>query len=379
MKRYKVAILGAGASGVMCALSTNEKSVALFDAAARPAKKLLVTGNGRCNLTNAKIESHFYNTNLDNFFKRFDQKQTIKFFEKLGLETYADEEGRVYPLSNTAKSVVDVIENNLKCDMFLGQKIEKIDSESGFFRVFTEKNVIEAEKIVVATGGNCENILKTLGLKHKKFVPSLVALRSGDTRDLNGAKLSNVLVKAKNFFGEQKEEMGEVLFKDEGLSGIVIFNLSTLFSRHDKFEGEISIDLLPDMTKEKLVEKIEKRKALTNDTNKLFVGMFQNAVSNEIFKQAKTNINKPCQSLAKSEIEKIADCIKNLTFKVKGCYDNNQVFSGGVSLDDLTENLESKKVKNVFVTGEAVDVDGACGGYNLQWAWTSGYIVGSGL
>ena len=292
MKEYKVAILGAGASGVMCALLTREKSVVLFDAATRPAKKLLVTGNGRCNLTNTKVDSKKYNANIDKFLKKFDEKQTLEFFEKLGLETYADEEGRVYPLSNTAKSVVDVIENNLNCDKVLGQKIEKIVSENGFFKIFTEKSAVLAEKIVVSTGGNCENILNMIGLKHKKFVPSLVALRCGDTRDLNGVKLSNVLVTAKNRFNETSSEIGEVLFKDGGVSGIVIFNLSTLFARRDVFEGTISIDLIPQMSKEKLAQKIESRKTLKGDLNKLFVGMFQNAVSNEIFKQTKININK---------------------------------------------------------------------------------------
>ncbi len=379
MKKYKVAILGAGASGVMCALSTKQKSVALIDSSTKPAKKLLVTGNGRCNLTNTNLNSSFYNTDLEKFFDVFDQNKTLKFFQNIGLETYADEEGRVYPISNFAKSVVDVIENNLKCDLFLGQKIEKIASENGKFVIFTEKEQIEAEKIVVATGGSSAEILNQLKIKHKKFTPSLVALKGADTHDLNGTKLSNVLVSAVCEDGKKKSQMGEVLFKENGLSGIVVFNLSTLFARKSNYCGEIEIDLLPKLTYRQVVEKVKSRKALNVRLDKMFVGMFQNSVANEIFKQAKINTNKPSENLADSEAEKIANSIKSLKFKVDSCYDNFQVLCGGVELCDLTDKLESKQRKGVYVAGEAVDVDGECGGFNLQWAWTSGYIIGKGL
>ena len=379
MKNFDGIILGCGAAGAMCAISSKVKSLAVIDVATRPAKKLLVTGNGRCNLTNTNVNSSFYNTNIDRYLKRFDNKQTLRFFNSLGLETYADDEGRVYPISNSAKSVVDVISQKLNDEnLFLGQKIVSVRKEKEFFVVETDKEVFKAKKLVVTTGGNSFSLLGNLGVKYAKFTPSLVSLKAKNTRELNGIKLSDVKVTATNKFGSVIE-IGEVLFKEEGLSGIVIFNISTLFARNNDFSGSVSIDLLPKLSKKEIFEWLIERKKLDVFGDKFFVGMFQNAVANEIFKQAKINTNKNVKEFSDQEIDGMVNIIKNLHFEVFGCYENNQVFSGGVRLDDLTENLESKQIKNLFFCGEIVNVDGVCGGYNLQWAWTSGHIVGESL
>lgn len=379
MKNFDIIILGCGAAGAMCALTCKNKNFAVIDAATKPAKKLLVTGNGRCNLTNTNVNSSFYNTNIDNFLSRFNNNQTLDFFENLGLETYADEEGRVYPISNSAKSVVDVISQKLNpASLFLGQKIVSVKKEDDGFVVETDKDVFKSTKLVVTTGGNSFPILDDLGVKYGKFTASLVSLKAKNTRDLNGIKLSDVKVTVKNKFGT-KSEVGEVLFKEEGVSGIVIFNLSTLFSRNKVFSGKIEIDMLPKLSEKEIFAKLIKRKNLAVYGDKFFVGMFQNAVANEIFKQAKINTNKTVKEFSDEEIDKMTKTIKNLSFDVFGRYENNQVFSGGVKLEDLTQNLESKQIKNLFFCGEIVDVDGVCGGYNLQWAWTSGHIVGENL
>ena len=379
MKKFDAVIVGGGAAGSMCALSAKGKKIAIVDAGSRIAKKLMVTGNGRCNLTNQNVDSSFYNTDLEKFFDRFDNNKTLKFFENLGLETYADEEGRVYPLSNTAKSVVDVIENNLHCDTFLNEKVEKISYEKGIFYIKTEKQDLAATKLVLATGGRCEWCFDDLGLKFSKFRPSLVGLQSKDTRDLNGVRLSNVKVTAKTSSGTEKTEVGEVQFRENGLSGIVIFNMSALFARENNYSGEIYIDLLPQLSEKQVTEKIKGRKNSSLNLDKLFVGMFHNAVANEIFKQSKVNTNKGCQTLTDVEAQKLAHAIKFLHFSVCGACENNQIYAGGIELSDLTENLESKKIKGLYVVGEAVNVDGVCGGFNLQWAWTSGHIVGERL
>ncbi len=381
MKNYEVVIIGCGASGVMAALKTKQKSVAVIDAFSKPAKKLLVTGNGRCNLTNKNIDKTFYNANLKTYFERVSQFETLKFFNSLGLETFFDEEGRCYPISNSAKSVVDVLSASLnkKADLFLDNKVEDIEVVSGGFVVKTDKEVFNCKKLVIATGGNSLNaILNKLNLKYKSYTPSLVALKSKDVKDLNGIKVSDVLVTASNKT-ETKTEKGEVLFKDGGLSGIVIFNLSTIFARNSNFDGTIKIDLLPNITESELAKKLEDRKSLNVNLDKFFVGFFQNALANEIFKQTKINTNINSLNLTKEQLLKLTKTIKNLTFKVDGCFDNNQVFSGGISLNDLDENLMSKQIKNLYFAGEICDVDGACGGYNLQWAWTSGQIVGESL
>ena len=378
---FDVVIIGAGASGVMCGSVIKDKRVAIIDSGAKIAKKIMVTGNGRCNLTNANVTSEFYNTNIDRFLKRFDEKKTLEFFKKLGLVTYSDEEGRVYPISNSAKSVVDVLNFGLKENVssFLNEKVSKVERIGGEFIVQTEKNTIRAKVLVVATGGNSSQILNQLGVKHREFAPSLVSFKSDGTRDLNGVRLSNVLVKARNNFGEERSERGEVLFRENGLSGIVIFNLSTIFARRGDFFGEVEIDVLPDIPLEKLTKMLAKRKELNIRLDKFFVGMFQNAVANEIFKQSKTNTNILSTKLTEQDLLKLAKTIKGLRFKIIGHLENNQVFSGGVPLEELDENLMSKEIPNLYFIGEIVDVDGVCGGYNLQWAWTSGHIVGECL
>ncbi len=377
---FDVIILGAGASGMMCASTIKGKKVAVVDQAKNAAKKIMVTGNGRCNLGNNSISSKFYNRNIDSFLKQFSEIETSKFFSDLGLVTYVDEEGRIYPISNSAKSVMDILEYGArKASFFLGERIKNIKKEGTSFVVNLETKIITSPKIVVATGGGSDEILKMLKVPYKEFVPSLVSLKSKQTRDLNGTRVSNVLVKATNAFGKTRSEKGEVLFRENGLSGIVIFNLSTLYARSGRFEGKVEIDLLPDLSEQTLKDILRKRKSLEARLDKFFVGMFANSVANEIFKQSKLNTNAPCATLKENEILILAKTIKNMQFNVCGALDNNQVFSGGVPLEDLDENLMHKKLQGAYFVGEVCDVDGVCGGYNLQWAWTSGHIVGERL
>lgn len=377
---FDVIILGAGASGMMCASTIKGKKVAVVDQAKNAAKKIMVTGNGRCNLGNNSISSKFYNRNIDSFLKQFSEIETAKFFSDLGLVTYVDDEGRIYPISNSAKSVMDILEYGArKASFFLGERIKNIKKEGTSFVVNLETKIITSPKIVVATGGGSGEILKMLKVPYKEFVPSLVSLKSKQTRDLNGTRVSNVLVKATNAFGKTRSEKGEVLFRENGLSGIVIFNLSTLYARSGRFEGKVEIDLLPDLSEQTLKDILRKRKSLEARLDKFFVGMFANSVANEIFKQSKLNTNAPCATLKENEILILAKTIKNMQFNVCGALDNNQVFSGGVPLEDLDENLMHKNLQGAYFVGEVCDVDGVCGGYNLQWAWTSGHIVGERL
>ena len=205
-----------------------------------------------------------------------------------------------------------------------------------------------------------------------------MSLKTNSSKNLANTRLSNVLITAKHN-GKTYQEKGEVLFKESGLSGIAIFNSSSIFARDNDFSGEIAIDLLPNLSQKEVIKLMTERKKLNEKISNFFVGMFANPVGYELLNRVKLDENRSICSLAESEIEKFANLIKSLTFSVKECFDNNQIFAGGVCLDGLNANLESKKVKNLFFCGEVCDVDGICGGYNLQWAWTSGYIVGKSL
>ena len=380
MKYYNTIILGSGASGIMCALNIDKYKVAMLEISSKPFKKILVTGNGRCNITNNKIYKFSYNQNLDVFFDKVDYKHTLTFFQELGLECYADTEGRYYPISNMAKSVQDVVLQKLenKVDIFTMQEIININKEEDEFIISTTNNFFKCKNLVVATGGASENLLDILNVKYKKFIPSLVALKCDDVKGLSGIRLTNVKVSV-NIGDISYSEIGEVLYKEGGLSGIVIFNVSALFARSGKFLGKIKIDLLPNMSFEQLKQKLIDRKKLNVRLDKIFVGMFANAIANEIFRQSKVNTNINSIDINENMINILTKTIKNLEYTVCGCFDNNQVYSGGVALKDLKNNLMYKYINNLYFIGEVCDVDGMCGGYNLQWAWTSGKIVGESI
>ena len=388
MKHFEIIILGAGASGCMCALTAcnSGKDILIIDKLAKVGKKLMATGNGRCNLSNTNIlpTNKYYNTDIDEYISRFDVTATLELFQNLGLCTQKDEEGRIYPITNSAKSVIDVINNELSkyknITLSLENKVIKVEKQEENFIVITKNGDFSCKKIVVAMGGKSgEEILNKFKIKYKPFVPSLVALKTESTRLLEGVKISNVELEA--FCGNRKYcEIGEILFKDSGISGIVTFNISTLFARENNFSGEIKIDLMPEIKKDELVEVLMDRKKLSVKIKNFFDGMFVSQIGYHILNKVEINNEERLYStLTENEIEKLAFAIKNINLKVKGNYDNNQVYSGGVKLDELTENLECKNIKNLYFCGEICDVDGICGGYNLQWAWTSGHIVGENL
>ena len=383
MKYYDNIILGAGASGCICAMTAGKrrKHVLLLDKNSKPAKKILVTGNGRCNITNNNMKSDFFNQNIDKFLEKFDEKRTLDFFDKLGLLCYHDEEGRFYPLSNSAKSVTDILGyglNEAGVEFQGDTTIVKIEKQDDKYAVFTDKGNFLCKKLVVSLGGNQIDLIKDL-CKTYPCSPSLVALKTSSTRNLSGSKISSCLVTLTTSSGKTHKQFGEVLFKDSGVSGICIFNLSATLARQNDFSGEISIDIFPDMTEQKLVGIIKERKNLPRKINQIFDGLLLPAIGYEILNRAKLNESEMISSLNDEDIVKLVKIMKNLNFKIKGLYDNNQVFSGGIALEELNDNLMSKRNPNLYFAGEICDVDGTCGGYNLQWAWTSGRIVGDNL
>lgn len=376
MRKYDVIIVGLGASGSMCALTTKNNSVAVIDQNVRPIKKLLITGNGRCNLTNTNANS--YNVNIENYLKRFNVNDTLNLFHNIGLEYYNDECGRIYPISNDAKSVVDVLWNKIKdkCDYYMGERVTKVIKDGLEFKVTTTKSEFVCNKLVIASGGDSvTQILDNIGVKYRPYQKSLVGLKAKINHNLNNIRLSNVLVTAQC---EDKilKDKGEVLIKEDGLSGIVIFNLSCMFARVGKYEGKVCIDLIPNKSEEEVRELLQFRVDNQISLNNIFVGMFKNAIGDEIYRQAKVTNSKV---LNKEDVKALAHTVKNLTFEINGALENNQVYSGGVELNNLNDNLEYKDILGLYFIGEVCDVDGECGGYNLQWAWTSGHIVGEVL
>ena len=384
MKEFDVVIVGGGASGCFCALALQKKlRVAIVDPNLFLAKKLLVTGNGKCNLTNLITKDKSYNQNLTCFFERFNCNNTIEFFDSLGLKTYADEEGRVYPVSNSAKSVVEIIDFHLNKNKnlnFINGSVVKITQENHKYKIETENQTILCNKVVIATGGNtAKNILNNFNIAFKQSYPSLVALKTKQISNrLDGLRVSNVKVCCitKN---NKHSEFGEVLFKKNGLSGICVFNLSCFFAREGCFNGKVYINLLPQYTDQKLYNILKQNFNMFNTAQNAVIALLHKQLAIEVLYRSNIDIQASCNQITDKQLKTLTNNILNLEFDVVDYFDNNQVYSGGVDLKQLDNNLQSSNYNNMYFCGEVCDVDGLCGGYNLQWAWTSAFIVAKAI
>ncbi|MBS7400985.1 MAG: aminoacetone oxidase family FAD-binding enzyme [Eubacteriales bacterium] len=380
MQKYEVIIIGAGASGLMCALQTTKPTL-LLEAGDRVGKKILATGNGKCNLTNNQVSAQCYNTPLvTRYLARFNQEQTKQYFNDLGLFIYVDEAGRCYPLSNSANSVLDLLLRALSLksnvQVVTNALPQNITQAADGFVVSTAQQSYACRKLVLATGGNSgTQYLNQLQVKYQNFVPSLMGLKTTKNKGLAGVRVSNVRVKFADF-----DEVGEVLFKDGGISGIVIFNLSAYLARRKIQTGKIALDLLAGVSTSQLQTMVQH--SLQHNPRysvpEILTGFLHKSLARNLAERLGL-AQKLAGELNATHMDKLVELIKNYTVSFTGYADNNQVYTGGVDLADLDENLQHKTVCGLYLTGELVNVDGVCGGYNLQWAWTSGKIVGENL
>lgn len=377
-KIQEIAIIGGGASGIFCSLILKEKlpnaNVTIYEAQNKIGKKILQTGNGKCNLSNTNLSIDNYNTTkIKNILENFDYKKLISILNKFGLMTRIDSEGRIYPYSEKATTVLDVFLEklkeynvNIKCDSY----IKKISYNNKFI-IETSNESFNSDYVIICTGGqssinynyNTDNLLKQFNHSLTTFSPSLCALKTKEnTKHLSGLRVkckASIIVDGKIL----KQTKGEVLFKDDGLSGIAIFILSQYYNKDKKCY--ISLDLYEDETVEELNNKLINNKNL----EKNLLGYFPKMVNLDLIKRINNNLS-------------IGEIIKNYAFEIKGTYgfNNSQVTKGGVSLSEINlENLESKKQEKLYIAGEALDVDGSCGGFNLHFAFASGYTIANNL
>lgn len=395
-----VAVLGAGAAGMMAALAASEKpgnKIILLERQSRVGRKLAVTGNGRCNLTNLNCSPEHYHGESPEFVRpaleSFSVKQTLEFFKGLGLLTVAEENGRVYPYSDQAGSVVDVLRFALDrqgVELRSGFEVQRVRREKGGFALVSDSGSVFAHRLIVAGGGiaggkagGCSggyDALKALGHSCTKLYPALVQLKTDNTwtRSLKGVR-ADAQVTVLQRGQAVAQSRGEVQFTDYGVSGPAIFDVSRSASRGDGLT--VKLDLMSLLTERELAEMLARRiegyPRLTVEN--LLTGMVQNRLGRVAAQRCGLPLTTPLSEVSGREIEKVARCLKDFRLEVKGTMgmDNAQVTAGGVRTGEFDPyTMESRLVPGLFACGEVLDVDGDCGGYNLQWAWSSGYVAG---
>ncbi len=404
MKNYDVIIIGGGASGLMCAISAklnNKKlSVAVIEKNDRVGKKLLSTGNGRCNLTNKYVSAQKYRGSFREkskyIFEKYDTNKLIEFFNSLGLLTYADNKGRYYPLCRQASAVLDVIRfacDRLLVDIFCSENIRSVKKYANGFEVTTASEKYFGKKLVIACGskaspklgGNASgaDYLRNFGHKFAPFSPALcpIKVKSKILKSLKGLRaIGNVTLYDKNY-NSVKEEYGEIQFTENALSGICIFNMSLYANKGDFIE----IDLMNNYSEKELFLILIKNKNLFGnlEIDNLLTGIFQKRLAQAVLKMSGiTGFGIPCKKLDNKAIAKIANTIKHMRFEIEenAGFEQAQACLGGVVGNEIDEKtMQSKLVKNLYICGESVDLCGECGGFNLHFAFSSGLIAGENL
>lgn len=395
----EIAIIGGGAAGIFAAIhaAKNGAFVTVYDKNDRVGKKILATGNGRCNLTNiyADIDNYF-GEDKDLISEIIDQywvPDTLEYFESIGLLYKVEDEGKVYPYSNSATSVLDVLRfqlEKLNVKIVFDFEVKEVKKTGNIFTLISYKSEkAEADKIIVTTGGKASPasgsngsgypILEGFGHSVTRLFPSLVQIKlkpCGLTK-LNGIKIDgNITAILKD--GKSIKKSGEILFTDYGISGPAAFAISRIAG--ERAECRFIIDLMPEYSADDLIGILKKQRDIMRTVEELFVGILNKRIGQVIIKTViDIKMNEDVKKLTDSDIKDIVMAVKS--YEVISCgtmsWNNAQVTAGGVRLSEFDpKTLESKFCSGVYAAGEVLDIDGDCGGFNLQWAWSSGYVAG---
>ena len=390
----KVLIIGGGASGMIAALTASENAeneILILERQARMARKLLATGNGRCNLTNRNLTVENYHGQQPRFctyaLKEFGVEDTLAYFRSLGLLTVTEDSGRVYPRSDSANSVADVLrlplEQRENVMIISGAEVKTLQRMNGEFVAVAGEIAYHADRVIVCAGGCAGGklggtdlgykLLASFGHTRTKLLPALVQLRTDTTyvRSLKGVRCEAEVRHA----GQKRT--GEIQFTDYGVSGPLIFELSAF-----AVPGEdLLVDFLPELSENEIKELLALRcRAMPAlKAEDLLTGMLHNRLGRTVLRAAGFSLEQPCGTFSDSDLARIAGQIKRFAIRVLGTMgmDGAQVTAGGIRTEEFDETtMESKLCRGLYAAGEVLDIDGDCGGYNLQWAWSSGRLAG---
>lgn len=399
----KIAVIGGGAAGLMAAAAAakNGASVTIYEKQNRVGKKILATGNGRCNYTNMNLNFGCYHSNnlkmAEEAMNFFDLNKTLKFFEDLGIYPYVDESGKVYPSSLQASSVLDVLRyeiKRLKVEEATDYNVTALRKSKDKFSIIGN-DTITADRVILATGGKASpqlgsdgkgyDLAKSFGHEIIEPMPALVQLKLKGSyfKRIAGIRFDG---RAGAYAADRliREEEGEILFTDYGISGPPILQLSrkVIEELNKGSKPYLLIDMFPNYSKLQLYDILQDRfiRIGYKTIEEGMIGFInKKLIPTVLYEAAFDDLNKLCSHLNKKEIFKIIDILKEWKFEVSGhnSWQQAQTTAGGIKLTQINpKTLESLKVKGLYFAGEILDVDGDCGGFNLQWAWSSGYTAG---
>lgn len=394
-----IAIIGGGASGMAAALAaaeSPENRVVLLERQARLGRKLQATGNGRCNLSNLHAGQGGYHGDAPGFSRfalaQFPPERTLEWFEALGLYTVAEESGRVYPYSDQANSVVDVLRFALEkpnIRLELGCEVEKIRKTAQGFRLEWAGGTLDCDRLIVACGGlagtklggsmSGYKLLRSLGHRCTRLRPNLVQVKTawGGVASLKGVR-ANCRAEILHDGAPVRAGVGELQFTECGLSGPVMFELSRDVCQ-ERGSWVCRLDFLPDMPEQTLLAALTRRTGTALPASELFTGILHNRLGRVLTQAAGIPLSAPISSLREAQLAEAARMAKGLKAPLTEPLgmDSAQVTAGGIVTAEFNEEtMESKLCPGLFACGEVLDVDGDCGGYNLQWAWSSGRLAG---
>ncbi|MDU4209234.1 MAG: NAD(P)/FAD-dependent oxidoreductase [Finegoldia magna] len=395
----RVGIIGAGASGVFAALILKQNYIdtTVIERNANALKKIYATGNGRCNFTNRNVSYKNYHGENPKFtisaIKKFDNYDVIEFFNDMGIPEVELENGKIFPKSLQASSIVKqmmCLANHLEVEFIYDSFVDDVRKDGDVFEVKSNDSIYKFDYLIIACGskaykksgsdGNGYILMEKLGHNIVKTHPGIVQLRlNGDSfKKMSGTKFkanAKLVVDDREVF----EFYHDVLFTDYGISGPTILQLSgeAIRAKNKGLDVKIRIDTV-DLDENKLYEHLIYIISLNyyKKINELLVGLINDNLIEEVLNQANINCDINVCELSKEEVYKLAHTLKNLEFSVSGYKDEDsgQITCGGVDTDEINPStMESKKIKNLYIIGEIMDVDGDCGGYNLQWAFSSAY------
>ena len=386
----KIVIVGAGVSGMLAAsILRHNNEVILIEKNSECGKKILATGNGKCNFWHTNLEKKCYETDdskrLDSIL--MNQEDTLNYLFKLGIyPTIKD--GYYYPNSKEASSIRDVLVNNLDgVNILLSETVNSVNKTNNGFMVKTNNKEIYCDKVIISSGSrasvkecNTYDLLKSLGHTINHLEPALVKLKcdSKYLKEWDGVRVEasiSLLINDK----KKKASIGELQLTKDGISGICIFDISGEANKalYNNLDVKVSINFFPKTDFNKFMEK--RSKLLTEPLYNSLRTVFNKKLINVFLQESNIDGNKLYSDLSNKEKERLYNTICNYKVNIIGNngFINAQVCTGGVPLSEINEStMESLIVKDLYITGEAIDVDGICGGYNMSFAFITGYLAG---